>query len=535
LIDAMLMTLLLACSHPPDPAGAGDDTATDDSGSHDSGTDDSGTDHSRTDDSGTGACEPEDDGDDLVRVTRAGAFRGAAGPGSIHWLGIPYAAAPVGELRFRPPEPAPCVTKIQDATSWGPLCLQKREKDGELDGEEDCLQLNIWAPSGAAGAPVMFFLHGGGNQRGGASTSRSGIALYDGERLTENSGAVVVTVQYRLGALGELVHDALVADDGSAGNYGLLDQIAALVWVRDNIATFGGDPSQVLLFGQSAGAVDTCALLASPRATGLFSSAILQSGGCTMNEWSDALEYGNELLEPLGCTTADCLRAASAEDIVALQSAEVISSSGIVAHNWTPVIDGDVLPEQPETALAGQHNAVPLVVGVDRDEMAIAIPRVGTEVLYQQAMQALELLMDDQQVKVLHALYDEILFPSTRDALIALASDAAAAEGQTEPVYRYFYTHVISGYDWLGAAHGMELFYLFGAVADLQLHAYDAADAELERSMAERWAAMAATGVPGGGWPAWNESDPYLELATPEAAGMGIRTEYCDFWDSVAL
>jgi para-nitrobenzyl esterase len=550
LIDAMLKTLLLACSQPPDTAGPADDTASDDSGTDhsgtdDSGTDDSGTDDGGTDDSGTGACEPEDDGDDLVRVTRTGAFRGAAGPGSTHWLGIPYAAPPVGELRFRPPEPAPCVTKIQDATSWGPLCLQKREKDGELEGEEDCLQLNIWAPSGASGAPVMFFLHGGGNKRGGASTSRSGIALYDGERLAENSGAVVVTVQYRLGALGELVHDALVADDGSAGNYGLLDQIAALVWVGDNIATFGGDPSQLLLFGESAGAVDTCALLASPRATGLFSSAIVQSGGCTMNEWSDALEYGNELLEPLGCTTADCLRAASAEDIVALQSAEVISPSGIVAHDWTPVIDGDVLPEQPETALAGRHNAVPLVVGVDRDEMAIAIPRVGTEVLYQQAMQALELLIDDEQVKVLHALYDEILFPSTRDALIALVSDGelicparriatAAAGGQTEPVYRYFYTQVISGYDWLGAAHGMELFYLFGAVGDLQLHAYDAADAGLERSMAERWAAMAATGVPGGGWRAWDESDPYLELATPEATGIGVRTEYCDFWDSIA-
>src|SRR6185436_1104299 len=130
----------------------------------------------------------------------------------------------------------------------------------------------------------------------------------------------------------------------------------------------------------------------------------------------------------------------------------------------------------------------------------------------------------------LHALYDETLFPSARDALVALVSDgqficparriaAAAAEGQTEAVYRYFYTHVISGYDWAGAGHGMELFYLFGAVEDLPLHAFDAADETLERSMAERWAAMAATGVPGDGWPAWDESDPYLELATPEATG----------------
>src|SRR6185436_16342887 len=112
---------------------------------------------------------------------------------------------------------------------------------------------------------------------------------------------------------------------------------------------------------------------------------------------------------------------------------------------------------------------------------------------------------------------------------------AAAAEGQTEPVYRYFYTHVISGYDWAGAGHGMELFYLFGAVEDLPLHAFDAADETLERSMAERWAAMAATGVPGDGWPAWDESDPYLELATPEATGTGVRTEYCDFWDAIDL
>jgi para-nitrobenzyl esterase len=525
----MVVTLLLACTHPSGPGGGGDDTASDDSGS---------------DDSGTGACEPEDDGDALVRVTKTGAFRGAAGPASAHWLGIPHAAPPVGDLRFRPPEPAPCVATIQDATAWGPLCLQK--ENGQIVGDEDCLQLNVWAPSDASGAPVLFFLHGGGNQAGGASAVAGGIELYDGERLAENSGAVVVTAQYRLGALGFLVQKALVADDGSAGNYGLLDQIAALAWVRDNIAAFGGDPSQLLLFGESAGAVDACALLASPRGAGLFSSAILQSGSCMVKEWSAALEYGNELLEPLGCTTADCLRAASAEDIVALQPEEIISSSGIVAQNWAPVIDGDVLHGQPETALAGEHNDVPLAVGANRDEMALAIPLVGTEVLYAQVMQALELLLDDDQDKTLHALYDEKLFPSTRDALVALMSDgeficparriaAAAAQGQTQPVYRYFYTHVISGYEWLGAAHGMELFYLFGAVGELPLHSYDAADETLERSMAERWAAMAATGVPGDGWPAWDSSDPYLELATPEATETGVRTEYCDFWDGVAL
>ena len=521
----MIVTLLLACTQPSDPAGGADDTASDDT----------------ADDSGTGACEPEDDGDDLVRVTKAGAFRGAAGPASAHWLGIPYAAPPVGDLRFRPPEPALCVTEIRDATRWGPLCLQKH--DGKVEGDEDCLQLNIWAPSGASSAPVLFFIHGGGNQAGGASTSRLGTKLYDGERLAENSGAVVVTVQYRLGALGCLVHDTLVAD-GSASNYGLRDQVAALEWVRDNIAAFGGDPFRLLLFGESAGALDASALVASARAAGLFSSAILQSGAYTLKEWSDALAYGNELLEPLGCTTADCLRAASAEDIVALQSEDIISPSGIVFHHWAPVIDGDLLHEQPETALAGDHNDVPLVVGANRDEMALAIPLAGTDVLYEHVIQALELLIDDDQEKVLHALYDETLFPSARDALVALVSDgeficparriaAAAADGQTEPVYRYFYTHVISGYERFGAAHGMELFYLFGAVEDLRLHSYDAADATLERSMAERWAAMAATGIPGDGWPAWDESDPYLELATPEATETGVHTEYCDFWDGV--
>ena len=525
----MFVTLLLACAQSPDSAGASDDTASDDSA---------------TDDSGTGACEPDDDGDDLVRVTKTGSFRGAAGPASTHWLGIPFAAPPVGDLRFRAPEPAPCVTEIQDATRWGPLCLQK--ENGAVQGDEDCLQLNVWAPTGVSGAPVLFFVHGGGNQSGGASTSVSGIDLYDGERLAERSGAVVVTVQYRLGALGFLVHDALVADDGSAGNYGLLDQVAALEWVRDNIAAFGGDASRLLLFGESAGAVDTCALLGSPRAAGLFSSAIMQSGSCTMKEWSDAREYGNDLLAPLDCTTADCLRTASAEAIVGLQSEEIISSSGIVAQNWAPVVDGDVLPEQPETALAGEHNDVPLVVGANRDEMALAIPLVGTDVLYDQVMQAMELLLDDEQEKVLHALYDESLFPSSRDALVALVSDgeficparriaAAAAAGQTEPVYRYFYTQVISGYDWLGAGHGMELFYLFGGVEDLPLHSFDAADEALETSMQERWAAMAATGVPGADWPEWDESDPYLELATPEATGTGVRTEYCDFWDSIDL
>ncbi len=220
----------------------------------------------------------------VVVATAEGPVRGVRGTGATAWLGVPYAAAPVGALRWRAPQPAPARAGVLEAAAAGPACPQidrplLQPDAGGRKGEEDCLTLNVWAPNDVAGpAPVMVWIHGGGFIQGSG-----GEAIYDGARLAAGQGVVVVSLNYRLGALGFLVHPAFVGehdDHPSAGNWGLLDQLAALRWVRANIGGFGGDPERVTIFGESAGGVSVCSLLASPLAAGLVAGAVMQSGSC---------------------------------------------------------------------------------------------------------------------------------------------------------------------------------------------------------------------------------------------------------------
>ena len=246
-------------------------------------------------------------------VTDRGAVRGTAAAGVTDWLDIPFAAPPVGPLRWAAPELPACWRGVRSTQAFGPPCPQL--DNGTVIGSEDCLSLNVWKPANAkATAPraVMVFVHGGGNQQGSASNVVSGVTLYDGANLARTGDVVVVTVQYRVGALGYLASPSLASGTQPAGNYGLLDQVAALQWVQGNIGAFGGDPKRVLLFGESAGAVDTCMLVASPLARGLFSRALMESGACGASDTATSERVASDFAQAAGCTGADvaaCLRA----------------------------------------------------------------------------------------------------------------------------------------------------------------------------------------------------------------------------------
>jgi len=311
--------------------------------------------------------------DDLVVQTKSGALRGARENGLAVFRGVPYAAAPVGERRFAPPQPVGW-KETRDATRDGPIPPQGRSRlahvmgDVERPQSDDCLTLNIWTPAPDGGKrPVMVWIHGGAFSSGAGS-----LPWYSGERFARNGDVVAVSINYRLGALGFLCLPGV-----SPGNLGLLDQIAALTFVRDNIAAFGGDPDNVTVVGQSAGAASIAILMTMPLAKGLFRRAILQSTpfGRPARTLEDSLRIGRRLLEVLG------LKPDERAQLKLLPFAKLVAAQGEVgrlekkfadtqAPFW-PVIDGDVYPGEVAPALAaGAGRDVDVMVGTTREEMA---------------------------------------------------------------------------------------------------------------------------------------------------------------------
>lgn len=489
-------------------------------------------------------------------LTTGGVLAGTETDQGWAFLGVPYAEPPVGPERLRPPQPYACRPgEVVAASSLPPVCPQVDEESGAFEGEEDCLQLNVWTTGLEAGAarPVLVFIHGGGNVAGSTSEG-SDYGLYDGARLAAHNDAVVVTLQYRVGALGFLAHAGVAEAAGTTpGNLGLRDQQLALRWVQDNIAAFGGDPERVLLFGESAGAVNTCMQLGSAGAAGLFSAALIQSGACTARPLDDALAEGDAHVEALGCDGADdddvlaCLQALPVEDIAQL-SGDPISAAGIPDSPFGPTIDGDVLVEDPDDAIeAGRHNAVPVVLGSNSDEASQWVPLAVTEAQYTAMV---ELYMGALADRVLE-LYSVEEYGSARKAWIALVSDISfscnarrlaqrLSESQDAPVWRYWFSKVPTGVSGqlYGAWHGLELVYVFQAIdgiSDLNDYTPDAADFAIEATMGSAWGSLAATGDPNGdlpvSWPAYSsDSEQVLELGDKIAVIDAPRAEMCDFW-----
>jgi para-nitrobenzyl esterase len=537
----MLLLLALACSssQPPPATDAG---VTPDSGGADAGVDAGG------DCALPPATEPG-----VVQTDRA-TVRGVESDGVWGFRGIPYAAPPIGALRFAPPAPPACASEEIAAMEFGPACPQFETAGGAVVGSEDCLTLNVWSAALDGSAPILFFIHGGGNVQGSASQAAAGRAIYDGEAFARATGSVVITINYRLGPLGFMAHPGLTAESehASSGNYGTLDQIAALEWVRRNAGAFGGDPARVLVFGESAGAVNTCMMVVSPLASGLFSAALMESGGCPARPLATRESEGVDLSTAAGCEDdADPIACLRALDTTALLEARpgVADVAGLSAGNYGPAIDGWVITEDPfDTLENGRHNRVPFAIGANSDETSRAVPMITTPAQYEMAVRMTfgPLGIADAVL----AAYPVGDYPTPRAAYVQLTSDAkfvcgarriarAAAAGQDEPVYRYHFTHALDSgpIAAFGAWHGLEVLFVFG-VLDVAGYVPSAGEVALSQSMMGYWSRFGATGDPNGGsavtWPEYDAAlDNHLVLDDPIGTAEDVRTAQCDFWDSL--
>ncbi|MBL8918165.1 MAG: carboxylesterase family protein [Myxococcaceae bacterium] len=500
-----------------------------------------------------------------VVFTERGPVRGEVTPGGRAFRGLPFVKPPTGALRWRPPEEErACWAGTRDALQFGPQCPQLEQAQGQpfdagapVFGDEDCLTLNVFTPASAspdAGLPVMVFIHGGGNTLGSAREpiGNTSTILYDGTRLAQAGNVVVVTMQYRIGVLGYLSMPSLDAetDGGVSGNYGLMDQQAALRWVKRNVAGFGGDPSRVLLFGESAGALNTCTHLAMPGSAGLFQRAIVQSGSCGAALTPDVRRMESSTwLGGTGCAAAAdiaaCLRALTPEQAIRAYPVPVVVGGRRPSVSWGPVIDGRVLPELPYEAMRNaRHHRVPVMIGSNLDETNLSMPLITTEQEYRAAVTALigPVLAD----RVTQQLYPSATYGTPRRALVQATTDGffgcqariasrAAALGNTGgPVYRYLFARAAQPLR--GAFHGVELVYVFQKVSEAVANP-NPADTAVEASMLGWWTRFAATGDPNGvgsvSWPRYSSTEPLLRIDATPMTVSGWRTAECDFWDMV--
>jgi para-nitrobenzyl esterase len=501
-------------------------------------------------------CTVDAQADIETVITRYGAIQGKSLGDVTVFKGIPYAAPPVDALRFRPPLPPDCYDDVLNANDFGPVCPQLDQNTGEYLGDEDCLTLNVWTsaplPADDVRLPVLVFIHGGGNGLGSASETTLGTAMYDGAELAAATSGVVVTVEYRLGALGWLVSPDTDEADASPGNFGILDQIAALEWVKSNIAAFGGDPSRVLIFGESAGALDVCMLLVSPFAAGLFNAALMESGGCPGYSLNQVSETSSSLIENAGCADAssplECLRSLSAEQIVESYP-PVISVSGLEKQTYyQPYVDGSVIPDDPITLLKkGDYNLVPFIIGANSDETSRSVPQTMSEAEYTAAVTATFGVLADQVL----AVYPAANFDSPSVAYTQLSTDAkfvcpsrtiarAIAESKTEPVFRYFFTQNTEAAltAEFGAFHGLELLFVFGKL-DIAGFTPSANQESLSLAMMTYWGNLAAMGSPNSETVAsWTPYDADLDNSLVLKGGAvemqnEIRKTECDFWNNL--
>jgi para-nitrobenzyl esterase len=510
------------------------------------------------------ACGAPDD--PLTVGTTSGPVHGFRQDDSRAWLGIPFAAQPVGDLRWRPPQPAPAFTGTYEAVAIQPQCPQTFGFSPG-GGDEGCLYLNVWAPASPPSdpAPVMVWFHGGAFIFGSG-----GDPYYSGRVLAARHGVVIVTVNYRLGPLGFLSHPALAAENGGrSGNYGVLDQVAALEWVRDNIAGFGGDPSRVTVWGESAGGLSACIHYLSPKSRGLFHAVISESGLCAgdgvgeqtpAEAEADGVSYGTEAGCPgSGADALACLRAQDAFALVDAAGAPTTTEQlpgGLFFQDanplgWRPHVDGDLLlATTAEAFAAGDYPPAPLLLGTNRDEGTFFVWSVIARPARDEAeyRDALARRFGAADVDAIVAQYPLASYATPSLALAAVSADAffvcpfrttarlASAAGA--PVYLYsFEREPLNGLITDGGVfHASEIPFLFG-IDEFPLGKVGPDGVPLSDAMMRYWTRFATTGDPDGGddvaWPRYDAStDRHLVLDLPVRADSGHRKTQCDFWDA---
>jgi para-nitrobenzyl esterase len=488
-----------------------------------------------------GGSLPAGSGNLDVVTTDGGAVRGKGGEVRA-FLGIPYAAAPTGENRWRAPKPAAKWTGVRDGSAFGPDCMQPAEYP-ELRGagmSEDCLSVNVWSPARRSNEklPVMVWIYGGGFTYGSGSHPS-----YDGEALAQR-GVVVITLNYRLGLLGFMAHPELTAESGtqSSGNYGLLDQIAALKWVQRNVEAFGGDARKVTVFGQSAGAHSISTLIAAPMAEGLFQQAIMQSVGVMrpMASLKDAEAYGASF-----GTSVKALRAVPAAELVERLKNAPVRESQVTAARTLSIVADNLVVRQPDYQAygRGQFQRIPVLVGNVSNEGGGAVRNLPVKTtadldryvahnfpgLEGRARQVYGTSQDAQVPQALADVYSDVQF------LFGSREMLRADNRYGVPAYRYVFSRHRN--DAAAAPiHGDELQFGFDNLRALhrgRMRPFNATDEQVARSMADAWVRFAKTGSPAGGdVAAWRPYDAasqaYMNFGDTPAASTGFASARLD-------
>ncbi len=498
-----------------------------------------------------------------VVATSDGRVRGISSDGVDRFLGIPYAAPPVGDLRWRPPQPHGRWSGVRDATAFANHCPQLPSPFGLGSTTEDCLYVNVFRPARDDNEeeggerddegherrlPVMVWIHGGALLVGESND-------YDPVRLVRH-GVVVLTLNYRLGVLGFLAHPALTAESPThgSGNYGLMDQQAALRWVRRNIASFGGDPSRVTIFGESAGGLSVHSHLASPLSAGLFHRAIVESGAYSLTQpsLSDAEAQGQAIAERVGCTdqSTECLRSRPVETLIA----------ALITRSVVPNIDGHVLTQTIGVSFAsGQFNRVPVIEGSNHDEWrlftALDFDLISGPLTPEQYVPAIAATfgLPLPIAEIIAMSYPLANYPSPDLALSAIGTDAAFAcnsrkvaglLSQYVPTFAYefgdedapeiFLPPVSYPY---GSAHASELQYLFDLRAPIPSPGLTEDQRRLARAMTTYWTNFARTGSPNWFgqpfWPAYESARDAMQSLVPPVPELetGFALDHkCYIW-----
>ena len=497
--------------------------------------------------------------DDAVVKTESGKLQGEVldtDNGLTVYRGIPFAAPPVGELRWKAPQPPARWEGVRDATEFGAICpqgpvLAMITGESLPETSEDCLFLNVWtaAGNGIDPRPVMVWIHGGG-----LSFGWSNQIGYDGAAFARK-GVVLVSVNYRLGPLGYLAHPALSREgDGESGNYGFLDQIAALQWVQRNIAQFGGDPDNVTIFGESAGGTSVHALMASPLTAGLIDRAIAESpwltdtnirplrgpNGIHGSAEEVGVAWATAMLADSAKQTAKALRALDARTIIT-----GTPQAGQPGAYEPHVTYGTVfMPDSSEDRYtAGKQNDIPLIAGTNRDEgtMFMAFQPISEraqflemlKVVYGDHAEEVAKLYPSSNANELKAQQDRFITDTwflrgTRRMLLGM-------DKVSSPAYQYFFTRVNPENPAWGAHHAAELGYVFNT---LQGENYDETDDRLAALMIDYWVQFARAGDPnGGGRPTWpqfdGEKQAYLELGDEVKTGAALEREINDRLEAI--
>lgn len=490
------------------------------------------------------------------------------------FLGIPFAAPPTGELRWRAPEPPDPWDTPLEAVEFSAACPQLGSTTSPESSEnEDCLYLNVWTPERApiSPLPVMIWFHGGSNVTGSTGDTipfvQPPTLFYNGRGLVEEADVVVVTANYRLGVMGFFSHEALSAEsaDGTSGNQGILDQRMAMRWVADNIAAFGGDPDNVTIFGESAGAFDVCFHMVSERSGGLFDRALGQSGGCTtrLRTRIEAEAEADVFAEAMGCGDAAdalaCLREVAVADL--LMEAPVdgaiedppggdFYSGGTPRWQFGAVVDGSVIADQPRALFErGEVARVPYLIGSNTDEGTLFHVLQAEVQSEQEYLEALERRFGATVAADVADLYPVSDFDSPQDALERVTGDSllvcsvrdtakrAAAAGLDVFLYNFDRPIPIPTLQplELGATHGAEIAYVFGSVGPDLIGEEDLA---LSATMQRYWGRFAASGDPNGGedprWPMlMPDDDIRLNLNLEIDTLQDFRSDVCALWESV--